>query len=176
MEFNVKKALIASATCLMLVGCAASQPVDQNSYENEAVGQPVNIISDQFVSSANMQLLEREDGSVLIEFPGIQAFSFDGANISRELQSALTDIAAVLVEHNGFNIQVLGHTDNTGSINYNHTLSENRARQVAEFLIQHAILPNRITATGMGPTSPIADNRTAQGRAANRRVELVITE
>ncbi len=176
MEFNFKKALIASATCLMLVGCAANEPISQNNYENEVIGQSVNIISEQLVTSANMQLLEREDGSLLIEFPGIQAFSFDGANISRELQSALTDIASVLVVHNGFNIQVLGHTDNVGNVDYNHTLSENRARQVANFLIQQGILPNRITSTGMGPTSPIADNRTAQGRAANRRVELVITE
>lgn len=177
MEFNfLKKALIASTTCIILIGCSANEPVTQNNYESEVIGQSANGISELFFTSANMQTLQREDGSMLIEFPGIQAFSFDGADISRELQSALTEIASVLVERSSFNIQVLGHTDNVGNVDYNHTLSENRARQVANFLIQQGILPDRITSIGMGPTSPIADNRTAQGRAANRRVELVITD
>lgn len=176
MEFNFKKVLIASTTCLVLAGCAANETGGQYSNDNQLVGQSLAVISEQLVTTENLNLLEKEDGSLLVEFPGIQAFSFDGASISNELQTALTDIAAVLIDHNEFGIDVLGHTDNTGSVDYNNTLSENRARQVADFLIQQGILPDRITSIGMGPSSPIADNRTAQGRAANRRVELLITQ
>lgn len=173
MELNFKKALLIGATCFTLAGCASNQNVHEYSYESDSTY--VNPISEQLITSANLQLLEREDRSLLIEFPGIQAFSFDGANISGELQSALVDVASVLVEYHAYNIQVLGHTDNIGNTDYNHALSENRAQQVANFLIQQGILPDRITPVGMGPTSPIADNSTAEGRAANRRVELVIT-
>ena len=71
-------------------------------------------------------------------------------------------------------IDVLGHTDNVGDPAYNMTLSQKRAVAVQNYLIEKGISPNRITAKGYGETKPVASNDTDEGRAKNRRVELVL--
>ena len=67
-----------------------------------------------------------------------------------------------------------GHTDSTGPDAYNQTLSEKRAEAVKERLVKRGIDPARIHAAGFGETKPVADNKTAKGRAENRRVEVLI--
>jgi outer membrane protein OmpA-like peptidoglycan-associated protein len=69
-------------------------------------------------------------------------------------------------------IDINGHTDNTGSDELNQKLSESRANSVKQYLLENGIGENRITATGYGESKPIADNKTAAGRAMNRRVEI----
>lgn len=174
MEFNPKKAVLTGLTCLMLAGCAANQTTESSSYLNQA--NLVNSIANQLSTTPSLETLVQDNGSLLIAFPEVQAFSFDGESISGELQAALSDVVNVLIEYPKTNIDVLGHTDNIGNTDYNDTLSENRALQVGDYLIQQGILASRVTASGMGPSAPIADNSTAAGRAANRRVELIISE
>ncbi|HNQ00543.1 MAG TPA: OmpA family protein, partial [Bacteroidia bacterium] len=69
-------------------------------------------------------------------------------------------------------LSVEGHTDNTGNPEKNVTLSQKRCESVKNYLVSKGIDANRLTATGYGDTRPIADNKTADGRAKNRRVEL----
>ncbi len=71
-------------------------------------------------------------------------------------------------------VQIVGHTDSTGSSAYNQKLSEQRAATVKDFLVKNGIQPSKITILGKGETSPIADNATKDGRAKNRRVEVMI--
>ena len=71
-------------------------------------------------------------------------------------------------------IDVYGHTDSTGSDAYNQTLSENRARTVANYLQMQGVNPARIRSQGYGETLPVADNATEEGRRKNRRVEIKI--
>mgnify|MGYP003462964896 FL=1 len=71
-------------------------------------------------------------------------------------------------------VHIEGHTDSRGSQSLNQTLSQQRADAVAQYLISRGIAPSRITTVGMGYGKPIADNKTAAGRQANRRVELTI--
>jgi outer membrane protein OmpA-like peptidoglycan-associated protein len=73
-------------------------------------------------------------------------------------------------------MSVDGHTDNRGNVQYNTDLSDRRARSVVRWLTEHGVAANRLQAKGYGPGQPIADNRTARGRAANRRVEFVILD
>ena len=73
-------------------------------------------------------------------------------------------------------IYVTGHTDSTGSDAYNNTLSQNRASAVANYLSLRGVNASRMVVRGMGKTSPIASNDTAEGRAQNRRVELSIQQ
>lgn len=73
-------------------------------------------------------------------------------------------------------IRVEGHTDDRGKKEHNMDLSERRARSVRRFLIERGIAPERIEAQGFGPTRPIQSNKTAKGRAANRRVDFVIID
>ncbi|MFN3882383.1 MAG: OmpA family protein [Nitrincola lacisaponensis] len=174
MDFYPKKAMLVGFTCFMLAGCAANQAqVEQTTHTPQAI-ESIRSVADSLISSPHLQMQHRDDNTLLIEFPGIQAFSFDGAGLSQPLRTALTDVAGVLSQHTQLNVEVLGHTDNIGNPDYNQTLSENRAHQVADFLNQQGIQRSRIQVTGMGPSAPIADNRTAEGRAANRRVELII--
>jgi len=65
-----------------------------------------------------------------------------------------------------------GHTDSIGTERYNQGLSERRARAVRDYLVKKGINPARITTRGFGETKPIADNKTRDGRAKNRRVEI----
>jgi len=71
-------------------------------------------------------------------------------------------------------LQVEGHTDSTGSDDFNQQLSEKRAAAVRDFLVQEGISMNSISARGFGKTVPVASNDTASGRQLNRRVEMVV--
>ena len=71
-------------------------------------------------------------------------------------------------------ILITGHTDNTGSLDYNMKLSAERAGAVYTALVERGIAPSRITYEGRGPNEPVATNDTEEGRAANRRVEFTI--
>jgi outer membrane protein OmpA-like peptidoglycan-associated protein len=71
-------------------------------------------------------------------------------------------------------VVVEGHTDNTGAADFNTKLSQGRAESVRDYLVKKGVAADRIEAKGFGPTRPIADNKTAKGREANRRVEFVI--
>ena len=73
-------------------------------------------------------------------------------------------------------IEICGHTDGHGSIDYNQRLSENRARAVVDYLVSHGIDVRRLSFKGYGKSRPIDTNTTEEGRAKNRRVEFVVKE
>ena len=87
----------------------------------------------------------------------------------------LAKISGIVLAHPGLNLQVEGHTDSVGSDEYNQTLSEQRASSVRDFLVQQGVPEHSVTSRGFGKTQPVASNDTADGRAKNRRVELVVT-
>ena len=91
-----------------------------------------------------------------------------------QFQRTLDQVADTLSQYNQTYIDVYGHTDSTGSDAYNQTLSERRARSVADYLAGHGVQTARIGTRGYGETQPIASNDTDAGRAANRRVEVKI--
>jgi outer membrane protein OmpA-like peptidoglycan-associated protein len=76
----------------------------------------------------------------------------------------------------GIRIEVSGHTDNIGNADYNLKLSENRARTVAEYLVDASIRSERIIYKGYGMSVPVAGNETAEGKAQNRRTEIKIIQ
>ena len=103
----------------------------------------------------------------------VEEFDFDSANLKPEMKAALDDVAARIKTSSGDErLDIVGHTDSTGPEAYNQGLSERRAAAVADYLVGEGIDDANITASGMGETSPIADNGTRQGRARNRRVEI----
>ncbi len=112
-----------------------------------------------------------EKGSVRIY--GIH-FDTDKATIKAKSESVLAEIAALLEKEPGLSLCVVGHTDATGSIEYNMDLSRRRAEAVVGFLAsEHGITEDRLTPYGVGPLAPVASNEDKGGRARNRRVELV---
>ncbi|SMH50071.1 Outer membrane protein OmpA [Maritimibacter sp. HL-12] len=112
--------------------------------------------------------------SLVVTMPQDILFATDSAELTGSLRSDLGVLAQHLNKYEDSNVQVVGHTDNTGSANYNLNLSRQRAAAVANTLIGNGVSSSRITATGRGEDQPVASNLTAEGRAQNRRVEVVI--
>lgn len=103
----------------------------------------------------------------------VDEFDFDSAKLKPEMETALDDVAARIAASKGDEtLSVVGHTDSTGPEAYNQGLSERRAQAVVDYLAGQGVSSDRMTASGMGETSPIADNGTREGRARNRRVEI----
>jgi lipid-binding SYLF domain-containing protein len=100
-------------------------------------------------------------------------FATAKADILPESEAALTQAADALRAHPSWKIRVEGYTDNTGDPVSNQDLSERRAAAVLDWLVKHDVSPSRLSAQGYGAGNPVADNATPEGRAQNRRVELV---
>jgi outer membrane protein OmpA-like peptidoglycan-associated protein len=90
-------------------------------------------------------------------------------------QISLAKVAGILQAYPGLKVQVEGYTDSTGTMEFNQTLSQNRAAAVKDFLVSQGVSPNGITSAGFGENDPVADNTTARGRAQNRRVNMVVS-
>jgi OOP family OmpA-OmpF porin len=101
-------------------------------------------------------------------------FDFDKAVLKPEGKAKLDDLVGKLKNVALEVIIAIGHTDSVGSKEYNQKLSVRRAEAVKAYLVSKGIEPNRIYTEGKGLTQPIADNRTAEGRAKNRRVEIEV--
>ena len=101
-------------------------------------------------------------------------FDIDQAVVKPESEPALKEIATLLQADPKLSVRVVGHTDGTGDLAHNMTLSEARAKAVMEALTaRHGVAAVRLTAHGVGPLAPVATNDTEEGRVKNRRVELV---
>ncbi len=101
-------------------------------------------------------------------------FDFNKADIKPESKPAIKEIAKLLQENKGLKLYMVGHTDNVGTIDYNMKLSKARAEAVMKELItKYKISADRLKAYGVGSLAPVASNKTDEGRAKNRRVELV---
>ncbi len=103
-------------------------------------------------------------------------FDVDKATLTSDLKTSLAKIAGILTIYKDADVLVEGHTDNTGSAAHNQTLSERRAENVMNFMVEQGITQARLKSVGLGLSKPIADNTTKEGRAKNRRVDLVVME
>ncbi|HEX3381564.1 MAG TPA: OmpA family protein [Paraburkholderia sp.] len=120
------------------------------------------------------QITEQPDGSLKMNIPSSVTFDTSSYAIKPSFAPVLDQLAQTLQQNPEVVVSVVGHTDSTGSQQYNQTLSVNRAESVTGYLGQRGIAPQRLSATGMGPNQPIADNNTEAGRSANRRVEIYL--
>lgn len=103
-------------------------------------------------------------------------FDVNKATLKADLKTSLAKVAGILSVYQQFNVSIEGNTDNTGSAEHNMKLSQQRADNVKNFLVEQGIDAGRLTAKGLGMTVPIADNKTKEGRQKNRRVDLVIQD
>lgn len=111
---------------------------------------------------------------LLVRFESDVLFSVNSATLNSQSRSALNEAAAVMVDFPKTAVVSQGHTDSSGSEEYNQTLSERRSQSVANYLIAHGLDDSRIVSLGYGEGHPIASNDNANGRSLNRRVDLLL--
>jgi len=118
--------------------------------------------------------VERVSEGVKITFSSGILFDVDKAVLKIQYKSELSQLGGILNKYDDTHILLAGHTDSTGSEEYNTELSRRRAQAVADYLGTHNVDPRRFTVYGYGMSQPIASNDTPEGRTQNRRVEVAI--
>ncbi len=119
--------------------------------------------------------VERVGEGIVIEFTSDVLFGFDMYDLKTQAKENLDKLVTILNKYPDTDIEIHGHTDSKGSIKYNQSLSERRARSVSDYLVSRKISSQRLKTIGFGEEKPIASNDTAEGRDKNRRVEFAIT-
>jgi outer membrane protein OmpA-like peptidoglycan-associated protein len=126
-------------------------------------------------SLSEMAKLEDKEGKMVITLNGSVLFKSASTTLLPTAQQKLAEVASVLKEYDKSNsIVIEGHTDARGGADYNATLSLHRAQAVERFLEGQGVSDEALKSVGRGESEPIADNKSAEGRANNRRVEIVI--
>ena len=116
----------------------------------------------------------RNGDNLILNMPGNVTFATNQSDVNANFYPVLNSVALVLKQYEKTMIDVVGHTDSTGSMQFNMQLSQARAASVGAYLQSQGVLPARIATQGVGPQYPIASNDTPEGRSQNRRVELIL--
>lgn len=176
---------------VILSGCGASSTVKGTAIGvggGAAVGGAAGVLIGKKMDKQKKELEQvlpedtqveviQEEGqapALKITFDSGILFATNSSTVSDASKSALRDFAANLDKNPDTNVRIVGHTDNTGSVDYNQTLSEKRAKSVYDYLSEQGVSTKRMVYEGKGIHQPIADNSTAEGRSSNRRVEILI--
>ena len=114
----------------------------------------------------------REGDNLVLDMPSEVTFGVDSTNIDAGFRNTLDQVASTLTQYEKTYVDVMGHTDSTGSDAYNQTLSERRASAVADYLSIRGVQSARLATRGYGESQPKASNLDPAGRSANRRVEI----
>jgi outer membrane protein OmpA-like peptidoglycan-associated protein len=156
-----KKARNAALGCgIVGAGVGAYMDVQEAKLREQLQGTGVQVV--------------REGDNIRLIMPGNITFNTDSYQLRTDFYPVLNSVGIVLAKYADTSLRVSGHTDNTGSRQYNLTLSERRADNVANYLVSQGVERARMFVQGLAFDQPIADNGSAQGRAQNRRVELYI--
>jgi outer membrane protein OmpA-like peptidoglycan-associated protein len=147
---------------------AAEQSAQQASQQAEQVRERLR-------QQLNQVLQTTETARGLIVNMSDVLFDFNKYTLKPEAREKLAKVSGILLAYPNLKLQVEGYTDNIGSDEYNQKLSEERADGVRQYLVSQNVSDQNVTAQGFGKKDPVADNSTDQGRAQNRRVELVVS-
>ena len=141
-------------------------------------GGSIGIYMDHQESKLREQLqgtgvsVTRTEDRIILNMPGNVTFAVNSSDINAGFYEVLNSVSLVLSEYEKTLINVTGHTDSTGRVDYNQELSEKRAMSVARYLSSQGVDQMRIMTVGMGIHQPVATNETEYGRQMNRRVEI----
>ncbi|WP_262691703.1 OmpA family protein [Kordiimonas aestuarii] len=160
---NKRKAALIGAGIGTLVGGGVGFYMDQQEKKlrEQLQGTGVQVV--------------RDGDNIILNMPGNITFDTDSTTVKPDFMEVLHSVSLVLDEYEKTYVDVMGHTDSTGSDSYNMQLSQGRAQAVASVLTQKGVEPVRLVVRGYGEQYPIASNDTATGRAQNRRVEIALS-
>ena len=184
---NARNGAAIGAGVGILAGLASGDDADERR-ENALIGGALGAAAGAGIGNVldrQEEALRRELGgnvgivnngnNLTVTLPQDVLFATDSAAVSGASRSNLTALARNLQNYPNSTVNVIGHTDDVGEAAYNQDLSQRRASAVAQVLISNGVSAGRINAVGRGESQPVATNLTAEGRQANRRVEVVIT-
>jgi len=158
---------IVTAAIFLLASCAASKKVSkQQQYMNDQYRELKHALNEADVSIIK--------DSIKVIFSYGVLFETSSDQLKDDIKPAFQRFAGVLNKFDKTKILVTGHTDNTGTSDYNRELSEKRAASAKQLLNSYQVQDERMFTWGMGERAPVAANDTEEGRARNRRVEFVI--
>lgn len=155
----------------------AGVAVDENGCPLDSDGDGVPDYRDKCPDTPAGAIVDRDGCEIppVLELNDVH-FDFDKSNLKPEAIAILDEAAELLTVHETVVIEVAGHTDAIGTDEYNQGLSERRAKSVYDYLVSQGINASRMSTKGYGESRPIATNETSEGRALNRRTELVVIE
>lgn len=119
--------------------------------------------------------VRRDGDDILLNMPNSITFGFNSSVVRQEFNRTLTNVANVLNQYPNTRVEVIGHTDNIGTNEYNQALSVQRAQAVGSRLVNYGVVSDRLYIMGYGETQPLESNDSEVGRAENRRVEIRIS-
>jgi outer membrane protein OmpA-like peptidoglycan-associated protein len=202
-----KLALVFTATCLMMTGCA-TEPGQKTAYgagigaaagavagavighqtgnrnQGALIGAALggglgavvgNRMDKQAKELAKIAETKRTEQGIITKLKSDILFDTGKADLKESAEANLKKMAAILKKYPENVLTVRGYTDSTGSDKVNKPLSEKRAAEVKERIVAGGVPASTVSAVGMGPENPVADNKSAAGRSQNRRVEVEIT-
>jgi outer membrane protein OmpA-like peptidoglycan-associated protein len=149
---------------------------EQLSIEQKARIDAEKIAADALADLAKLAAIREEERGLVITLSGSVLFASNQSALLPAAQDRLNKVADALLKTKERNLTVEGFTDSQGSYEYNMVLSQKRADVVRSYLISRGYPSNLIQANGIGEDRPVADNNSAEGRANNRRVEIVIDQ
>jgi outer membrane protein OmpA-like peptidoglycan-associated protein len=164
---NREEALAAHEQVLRKQGTAISDK-DVGYYVDIHEARFIQLVRDDRVS------MQRQGNNIALVISGSSSFASNSARLRPEIHGVLNTIAQVLEEYRDTRIIISGHTDDGGEADYNQQLAERRARAVSRFFTKSGVAAERIVILGYGESLPIADNTSAEGRAINRRIEILL--
>lgn len=153
---------------------ARAQAAEANKAAQKS-SEDANSVREKLRSQLNSVLATSESARGLIVNMSDVLFDTAKYTLKPGTQVSLAKVATILQLYPGLKVQVEGYTDSVGGDDYNQKLSENRANAVHDFLVANGVPAGNVTAAGYGKSNPVADNSTADGRAQNRRVNLVVS-
>jgi len=119
--------------------------------------------------------VERQGDQIALTMPSDVTFPVNSASIQPSFYAPLNEVASTLVNYPSTAVDIVGHASSDGPADYNQDLSERRADAVEGYLLTRGMQDVRVLSYGRGEDNPVADNATEAGRAANRRVEIILT-
>jgi outer membrane protein OmpA-like peptidoglycan-associated protein len=138
------------------------------------IGSRMDKQREELAGDLDNATVERVGEGILVTFDSGLLFDFDSDVVKGAAASNLSDLARSLQQYPESEVLIVGHTDATGSDNYNWGLSERRASAARRYLMSQGVGSDRIRTAGRGETEPVASNESVSGQAANRRVEVAI--